>query len=64
MTITKKELMKTENRYLYCIEHGRYIFDKEIFIIIEQFEGEDFLIDILNCKRHPRALRRYYLWTN
>ena len=64
MTITKEELMKTTNRFLYCFEHGRYIFDKEIFIIIEQFEGEDFLIDMLNCKKHPYSPRRYYLWTN
>ncbi len=59
-----KELLKTTNRYLYCFDHGRYVFDKEIVIFIEQFEGEEFLIDMLKCKKHPQSRIRYYFWSN
>ena len=52
------ELLKTRNRYLYYFDHGRYIFDQEIKIVLEQFEDEDFLIDILNKENSEEKLEQ------
>ena len=57
-------LLTTENKFIYCISHGRYIFDKEIKIVLEQFQNEDFLIDMHSCVKHPNSRIRYYYWSN
>ena len=57
-------LRDTVNTFLYCIAHDRYVFDKEIEVTLESFEGEDFIIRMLGCKQHPKSLRRYYMWYN
>ncbi len=57
-------MLDTTNVTLYCYEHDRYIFDKEIEVNIECFEGETYRFPMHRCKKHPFASYIYYRWKN
>ena len=63
-TIENIVMLDTSNVTLYCYECDRYIFDKEINVRIECFEGETYRFPMHGCKKHPFASRIRYRWRN